>query len=399
MAPASVLCVVGTRPEAIKMAPVVQALRRKSGLSVRLLLTGQHRDLLDQALASFGLRGDLDLDLMRPNQSLSGLVARILEGIDPLLAEAPPGMVLAQGDTSTVMATAIACFHRRIPFGHVEAGLRTGDLQNPFPEEFNRVVAGRAAALNFCPTEGARRALLREGVAAETIHVTGNTVIDALLDVARRAPGSLPGLPPQAMGRNGRLVLMTMHRRESFGRPAEQVLTAVRRLLAAFPDLHLLYPVHPNPNVRDMAHAMLGRHPQVTLTDPLGYPELVAAMQHCALVLTDSGGLQEEAPALGKPVLVLRDVTERPEAVDHGVARLVGTDPDHILAAASELLTSPVAYAAMAKGVSPYGDGKAADRIARLVAGAVRRTAPLPAHSHLMPPPSFPTLADGVPAR
>ena len=399
MPSADVLCVVGTRPEAIKMAPVVQALRRKPGLAVRLLLTGQHRELLDQALATFGLRGDLDLNLMRQNQSLSGLVARILEGLDPLLAEVPPSMVLAQGDTSTVMATAIACFHRRIPFGHVEAGLRTGDLQNPFPEEFNRIVAGRAAVLNFCPTEGARRALLREGVSAETIHVTGNTVIDALLQVAQQAPGSLRGLPPQAAARNGRLVLMTMHRRESFGPPAEQVLTAVRRLLAAFPDLHLLYPVHPNPNVRDMAHAMLGSHSQVTLTDPLGYAELVAAMQHCVLVLTDSGGLQEEAPALGKPVLVLRDATERPEAVELGVARLVGTDPDRIMTAASELLTSPVAYAAMAKGISPYGDGHAADRIARLVASAVRRSTPPPVRRRPLPHIPSPTLGNGAPAR
>lgn len=394
MVRSNVLCVVGTRPEAIKMAPVVQALRRRRGLAVQLLLTGQHRGLLDQALAAFGLHGDLDLDLMRPDQGLSGLVARILDGIDPLLAAAPPAMVLAQGDTTTVMATAIACFHRRVPFGHVEAGLRTGDLQHPFPEEFNRLVASRAAALNFCPTEGARRALLREGIADATIHVTGNTVIDALLDVARRAPASLP-----MTARNGRLVLMTLHRRESFGPPAEQVLGAVRRLLAAFPDLHLLYPVHPNPNVRDLAHRLLGCHPQVTLTEPLGYPELVAAMQRCTLVLTDSGGLQEEAPALGKPVLVLRDVTERPEAVDLGVARLVGTDPDRIIAAATELLTCPAAYAAMAKGVSPYGDGRAADRIARLVAGAVRRAAPPPARPRLRPPIPSPILADGAPAR
>jgi UDP-N-acetylglucosamine 2-epimerase (non-hydrolysing) len=395
--PSTVLCVVGTRPEAIKMAPIVHALRRRRGLAVQLLLTGQHRGLLDQALAAFGLRGDLDLDLMRPNQSLSGLAARILNGLDPLLEQSPPAMVLAQGDTTTVMATAIACFYRRIPFGHVEAGLRTGDMQHPFPEEFNRVVAGRAAALNFAPTEGARRALLREGVAPETVHVTGNTVIDALLDVARRAPAALPGLP-----HSGRLVLMTMHRRESFGPPAEQVLAAVRRLCTAFPDLHVLYPVHPNPNVRDLAHAMLGGHPQVTLTEPLGYPELVAAMRHCTLVLTDSGGLQEEAPALGKPVLVLREVTERPEAIDLGVAKLVGTDPDRILAEASELLGSPAAYAAMAKGVSPYGDGRAAERIAALVTRTVHHAAPaaLPPDDACMPVPliSLPH-ADGAPAR
>ncbi|WP_281177118.1 non-hydrolyzing UDP-N-acetylglucosamine 2-epimerase [Belnapia moabensis] len=382
------LCVVGTRPEAIKMAPVVHALRRRRDLSVRLLLTGQHRGLLDQALEAFGLRGDFDLDLMRPNQGLSSLTARLLTGLDPLLEQDPPAMVLAQGDTTTVMATAVACFHRRIPFGHVEAGLRTGDLQHPFPEEFNRVVAGRAAALNFAPTEGARRALLREGVSPDTIHVTGNTVIDALLEVARQSPAELPKLP-----RSGRLILMTMHRRESFGAPAEQVLAAVSRLCAAFPDLHILYPVHPNPNIRDAAHAAFGDHPQVTLTEPLSYPELVAVMKRCALVLTDSGGLQEEAPALGKPVLVLREVTERPEAVELGVAKLVGTDPDHIVSEVSHLLSEPAAYAAMAKGVSPYGDGQAAERIADLVAATLRPAArasewarvAAPMHSALLP--------------
>ncbi len=250
----------------------------------------------------------------------------------------------------------------------MEAGLRTGDLRRPFPEEFNRVIAGRAAALSFAPTEGARNALLREGVPPGAIHVTGNTVIDALLDVARRLPAEAPpGLP-----RDGRLVLMTMHRRESFGPPAARVLKAVRRLCAAFPDLRVLYPVHPNPNVRKVAHAVLGGHPQVTLAEPLDYPELVAAMRRCALVLTDSGGLQEEAPALGKPVLVLRETTERPEAVELGAAKLVGTDPARVVTEVSRLLTEPGAYAAMAKGVSPYGDGRAAERIAALVAAAVR---------------------------
>ncbi|WP_240757070.1 non-hydrolyzing UDP-N-acetylglucosamine 2-epimerase [Roseicella aquatilis] len=386
MHPSTVLCVIGTRPEAIKMAPVVQALRCRHGLAVRLLLTGQHRELLDQALADFGLRADLDLDLMRPDQGLSGLAARILDGMDPLLERAPPAMVLAQGDTTTVMATAIACFHRRIPFGHVEAGLRTGDLRNPFPEEFNRVVAGRVATLNFCPTEGARQALLREGVAPASIHVTGNTVIDALLDVARRAPATLPGLPER-----GRLVLLTLHRRESFGMPARRVLAAVRRLLAAVPDLHLLCPVHPNPRLRGLVHAALGGHPQVTLAEPLGYAALVAALRRCTLVLTDSGGLQEEAPALGKPVLVLREATERPEAVALGVARLVGTDPGRILAAATELLTCPDAYAAMARGVSPYGDGLAAERIATLVARAVRPPRPV-APAPRQPPARVPIL-------
>jgi UDP-N-acetylglucosamine 2-epimerase (non-hydrolysing) len=367
----AVLLVVGTRPEAIKMAPVVQALRRRGRLASRLLLTGQHRDLLDGALADFGLRGDLDLGVMRPGQSLSGLTARILERLDPVLAAEAPAMVLAQGDTTTVMATAIACFHRRIPFGHVEAGLRTGDPANPFPEEFNRLVATRAAALHFAPTEGARQALIGEGVAPGCIHLTGNTVIDALLDMASRLPPSSPR--PDA----GPLVLMTLHRRESFGGGAERVLAAVRRLCTAFPGLRFLYPVHPNPEVRSLAHRMLGDLGGVTLARPLPYPDLVAAMARCTLVLTDSGGLQEEAPALGKPVLVTREVTERPEAVALGVARLVGTDPDRIVAEVSRLLTDPAAYAAMSAGGSPYGDGHAAERIA----GIVERTLLGPATS------------------
>jgi UDP-N-acetylglucosamine 2-epimerase (non-hydrolysing) len=361
--PPMVLCVLGTRPEAIKMAPVVAALRRSGHLNARVLLTGQHRQLLDRALLTFGIKGDADLDVMRPDQTLSGLSARILEAMDPLLARDPPALVLAQGDTTTVMATATACFHRNIPFGHVEAGLRTGDLRYPFPEEFNRIVAGRVAALNFAPTEGARRALLAEGIPASTIHVTGNTVIDALLDVARGV-----GEPALPLPETGRLMLMTMHRRENFGEPAAGVLAAVRDLCAAFPDLTVVYPVHPNPNVRGPAEAALGAHPQVRLTEPLDYEALVAVMRRATLVLTDSGGLQEEAPALGKPVLVLRSETERPEAVDLGVAKLIGTDRARVVEEVSRLLTDAAAYAAMAKGVSPYGDGHAAERIAAIVA-------------------------------
>jgi UDP-N-acetylglucosamine 2-epimerase (non-hydrolysing) len=366
----TILCVIGTRPEAIKMAPVVAALRRRAGLRPRVLLTGQHRHLLDQSLATFGIRGDADLDVMRPNQTLSGLTARILEALDPVLEQDPPALVLAQGDTTTVMAASIACFHRNVPFGHVEAGLRTGDLRYPFPEEFNRIVAGRVAALNFAPTEGARQALLREGIAESTIHVTGNTVIDALLEVAGRS--AAPSVP---LPEGGRLMLMTMHRRENFGAPAGAVLEAVRDLCAAFPDLTVLYPVHPNPNVRNPAEAALGGHPQVRLTDPLNYEDLVAALKRATLVLTDSGGLQEEAPALGKPVLVLRNETERPEAVTLGVARLIGTDRARVVAEVSRLLTDPAAYEEMAKGVSPYGDGRAAERIAALVARHVGLTA------------------------
>ena len=359
----TVLCVIGTRPEAIKMAPVVGALRRVPDLRVRVLLTAQHRSLLDQALAVFDIRADTDFDIMRPNQTLSGLTIRVLRALDPLLKRHPPALVLAQGDTTTVMATAIACFHRHVPFGHVEAGLRTGNLHYPFPEEFNRIVASRVAVLNFAPTEGARQALLREAVSDATIHVTGNTVIDALLDVASRNTGELVPLPP-----GGRLILLTMHRRENFGAPAAAVLAAVRDLCATFPELRVVYPVHPNPNIHNAAHRALGSHPQVHLTKPLDYPRLVAAMRQATIVLTDSGGLQEEAPALGKPVLVLRDETERPEAVSLGVAKLIGTDHARVVAEVTRLLTDATAYAEMARGVSPYGDGHAAERIAMHIA-------------------------------
>jgi UDP-N-acetylglucosamine 2-epimerase (non-hydrolysing) len=360
-----VLCVIGTRPEAIKMAPVVQALRKRRDLSVRLLLTGQHSDLLHQALATFGLSGDIDLDVMRRDQSLSGLTSRILEAMDPLLLSEAPSIVLAQGDTTTVMGTAIACFHRQIPFGHVEAGLRTGNILYPFPEEFNRIVASRAACLNFAPTEGARQALLRENVPSETIYVTGNTVIDALFAVSARMEGG------KLATQRDPCILMTMHRRENFGAPAKEIFEAVKALCSIFPRLHFIYPVHPNPKVFDLAHAMLGGNRQVRLTAPLSYHDLVRSMSEATLVLTDSGGLQEEAPALGKPVLVLRNETERPEAVELGVAKLVGTQRDTIVTEVSRLLTDHQAYRAMAKGCSPYGDGRAAERIATLVSAKV----------------------------
>lgn len=365
----TVLCVIGTRPEAIKMAPVVTALRRMPDLHVRVLITGQHRSMLDQALAVFDIRADTDFDVMRPNQSLSGLTTRVLRALDPMLKREPPALVLAQGDTTTVMATAIACFHRHVPFGHVEAGLRTGNLDYPFPEEFNRIVASRVAALNFAPTEGARQALLREAVRESTIHVTGNTVIDALFEVASRTAAEFVQLPP-----GGKLMLLTMHRRENFGAPAGAVLAAIRDLCATFSDLRVVYPVHPNPNVRNAAHRALGSHPQVQLTDPLDYPALVAAMRQATIVLTDSGGLQEEAPALGKPVLVLRNETERPEAVSLGVAKLIGTDQARVVAEVSRLLTDEAAYADMARGVSPYGDGHAAERIAMHIGSFLEMT-------------------------
>jgi UDP-N-acetylglucosamine 2-epimerase (non-hydrolysing) len=357
--PRTVLCVVGTRPEAVKMAPVVQELRRRPWARVRVLATAQHREMLDQVLGLFAIAPDRDLDLMRPNQTLAALTARLLGALDEALEQERPWAVLAQGDTTTVLATALACFYRRITFGHVEAGLRTGDLAYPFPEEMNRSVAGRLASVHFAPTASARENLLREGVAPGCIHVTGNTVIDALLQVAAREAPPPEGAPPGA-----RLLLVTAHRRENFGAPLAEICRALLTLVERNPDVHVLYPVHLNPNVSEPVRAALGGHPRVTLCPPLDYLPFVAAMKRSTLILSDSGGVQEEAPALGKPVLVLRAETERPEAVAEGVVKLVGTDHDAIVGAAQRLLDDADAYRAMARGVSPYGDGHAAGRIA-----------------------------------
>lgn len=356
-APHRILVVVGTRPEAVKLAPVVHALKAAPWARTRVLATAQHRQLLDQIHAFFGITPDRDLDAMRPGQGLADLTARLLAGIDPVLGDERPDLVLAQGDTTTVMVAALACFYRRIPFGHVEAGLRTGDVHNPFPEELNRVLVGRMAALHFAPTDGSRQNLLREGTPPATVHVTGNTVIDALLWAADRVDAARFAPPP-----GKRLALVTAHRRENFGAPFEQVCLALRDL-ADRGDLQLLYPVHPNPNVRDVAHRVLGGHPAIRLVEPLDYPDMVAAMRACALILTDSGGVQEEAPSLGKPVLVLRTTTERPEGVAAGAARLVGTDRAAIVREAARLLDEPAAYAAMASVQNPYGDGCASERI------------------------------------
>ena len=361
-----VVCVIGTRPEAIKMAPVVAALRRSGWAEARVLLTGQHRELADSALAFFGIRPDVDLDLMRPGQTPADLAARTLVALDAALAREAPAAVLAQGDTTTVLATALACFYARVPFGHVEAGLRTGRLDAPFPEEGHRAVAGRLASVHFAPTASARDNLLREGVDPATVHVTGNTVIDALLEAARLAPGFDDGRPP-----GGRLLLVTAHRRDSFGAPLRRVCRAVATLHDRFPDVGVLWPVHPNPSVRPVVEAALGGLPRVRLCGPLPYGAFVAALSGSDLVLTDSGGVQEEAPALGKPVLVLRSESERPEAVAAGVARLVGTDPHAIVREASRLLTDPAAYRVMARGASPYGDGRAAPRVVDALARAL----------------------------
>jgi len=353
-----ILAVVGTRPEAIKMAPVIRALQAAPWAEVRVLATAQHRQMLDQVLDAFGIVADIDLDIMAPGQALPELTSRLLSRLDEVFARERPDAVLIQGDTTTVMTAAMAAFYRRIDVGHVEAGLRTGDLHNPFPEEMNRIVAGRLSRWHFAPTEGSRDNLLREGFDPVSVHVTGNTVIDALLEVVQRDT-PLPVEVPE--GR--RMVLVTAHRRENFGAPFREVCLAIRDLADRHDDVHFVYPVHPNPNVSGPAREILDGHDRITLCPPMDYLPFVAAMKHAHLVLTDSGGVQEEAPALGKPVLVMRRETERPEAVEAGVVKLVGPVREAIVAEVSRLLDDPDAHAGMAKGVSPYGDGHAAARI------------------------------------
>ncbi len=352
-----VLCVAGTRPEAIKMAPVILALKKYPDIECRVLATAQHRNLMDQVLRIFEIEPDMDLDIMRPNQALTTLTARLLLDLDDLLQTEKPDVVLAQGDTTTVMTVALACFYHKIPFGHVEAGLRTGDIANPFPEEMNRVVTARLTRWHFAPTASARQNLLNEGIADSDIFMTGNTVIDALLSVGGENP------LPFKLDLSKRLILMTAHRRENFGEPFKEICRAVLSLVEQNQDIQVVYPIHPNPNVHDVAYQVLGDHPRITLCESLDYFQFVEVMKHAYLILSDSGGIQEEAPALGKPVLVLRRETERPEAVREGVVQLVGSDFDQIVSTAQHLLDDKAAYKQMARRVSPYGDGKAADRI------------------------------------
>ena len=357
-----VICVVGTRPEAIKMSPVILALKREKWACVRVLATAQHRHMLDQVLKFFGIVPDIDLDIMSPNQKLTTLTAKLLLSLDNVLQAEIPDVVLAQGDTTTVMTVALACFYHHIPFGHVEAGLRTWDLQNPFPEEVNRVIAGRLAHWHFAPTENSRQNLLNEGVDNSQIFVTGNTVIDALLMTASKDfELDIP------LDSTKRLVLVTAHRRENFGQPFLNICRALRTLAERNPAIQILYPVHPNPNVKDLALDLLSNIGNIILCEPLDYAPFIAAMKCAYLIISDSGGVQEEAPALGKPVLVLRDETERPEAVEMGVVKLVGSNHNCIVNAAQLLLDDPEAYKTMAKGVSPYGDGNASERIVSVI--------------------------------
>ncbi len=365
--PMRIVTVFGTRPEAIKMAPIIRRLAAAQGVTSLVCVTAQHRQMLDQVLDLFAIRPDRDLDLMRDGQGLTYITTGVLERMGGLYAEWRPDRVLVQGDTTTTFAAALAAFYAKVPVGHVEAGLRTGNVRSPWPEEINRRLTTGLADLHFPPTEQARANLLREGVEPGRIVVTGNTVIDALLDAVAildanpaRAAAIDRELPRTVPGR--RLILVTGHRRENFDGGLERVARGLLRL-AARGDVEIVYPVHLNPNVRSVAETILGAHPAIHLIAPLDYLPFVHLMRRSDLIITDSGGVQEEAPSLGKPVLVTRDTTERPEAVQAGTVELVGTDPDRLVARAARLLDDPAAYEAMSVAHNPYGDGHAAARI------------------------------------
>lgn len=360
---ARVCITLGTRPEAIKMAPVIQMFQRSPTFELQVILTGQHREMVEQVMHLFELKADRDLQIMQPGQSLSDITCRSLQGLEALFKQIHPKLVLVQGDTTTAFAAALAAFYQKILVGHVEAGLRTDDLLNPYPEEVNRRLISQLSQLNFAPTTRAKENLQRSGVVGK-IYQTGNTVIDALLLVAKQQPEChVKGLDWERY----RTLLATVHRRENWGEPLHLIAQGFLKILDKFPDTALLLPLHRNPVVREPLTALLGNHPRVFLTEPLNYRELVGAMQRSYLLLTDSGGLQEEAPSLGKPVLVLRETTERPEAIAAGTAKLVGTDSERIVAAASQLLSDPVAYQTMATAINPFGDGRAAERIYQIV--------------------------------
>lgn len=371
-----VMSVFGTRPEAIKMAPVVLGLDQAEGIESLVCVTAQHRQMLDQVLDLFEISPDFDLDLMSPGQDLYDITAKSLLGLRGILRQAEPELVLVHGDTTTCFAAALSAFYENIPVGHVEAGLRTGNLRAPFPEEANRSLVGRLATHHFAPTQSARQNLLREGVDDQSILVTGNTVIDALLMV-RDKVAQIPSahwqerlgehLYDRITDQKRKLILITGHRRENFGQGFIDLCNAIRELAQNHPDWDLVYPVHLNPNVQKPVYEILDGINNIYLIEPQDYAPFVWLMDQCDLILTDSGGIQEEGPALGKPVLVMRDVTERPEAVDAGTVRLVGTKPEMITANVEELLTNSSIYNAMSKAHNPYGDGKAVSRILALL--------------------------------
>jgi UDP-N-acetylglucosamine 2-epimerase (non-hydrolysing) len=366
-----ILVTFGTRPEAIKMFPVVQALREADRFDVRVAVTAQHREMLDQVLSIAGIEPDIDLNLMQPGQSLDELSARIITRFGETLDQEQPDRVLVHGDTLTTMMATLACYFRRIPVGHVEAGLRSGDIYAPWPEEVNRKVTGAVADLHFAPTENAAAALRAENVPQASIHVTGNTVIDALLAARAKVdaePELAPALQPLKQRFAGkRIIAVTAHRRENFGEGMQQIAGALKQL-AERDDIAIIYPMHPNPNVVSVMRPALSEIDNIALIEPLDYLGFVAMMEASDIVLTDSGGIQEEAPSLGKPVLVMRDTTERPEGVEAGTALLVGADKQTITGEVTRLLDQPAAYEAMAKAHNPYGDGQASRRIAEIIA-------------------------------
>lgn len=370
--PLRILAVYGTRPEAVKLAPVIRVFRETHGVEIYSCVTAQHREMLDQVLDIFNLRPEIDLNLMKPDQTLAEISSSVIASLDPILVRLKPDWVIVQGDTTTVMAAAICAAYRQIKVGHVEAGLRTGDKRQPFPEEINRRLASVIADLHFAPTEHSRQNLLREGILDRDIHVTGNPGIDALQWIIQRPqPDEVSRLINELQIRPAgpnRMVLITAHRRENFGQPLEYICTAISRLADHYQGkVRFVYPVHLNPHVQGPVYRMLQGNQNITLLPPLDYLPLIHLMKYADLILTDSGGIQEEAPGLGKPVLVLREVTERPEGVANGVLKLVGTDTDRIYTEARILLDDDVAYKKMAKSVNPFGDGHAAERIRDII--------------------------------
>ena len=379
MKPVTVMTIFGTRPEAIKMAPLALELQKRPDIRALCCVTAQHREMLDSVLEIFKLKPDYDLNIMQPRQTLSTITSKCLLGMDDVLNEAKPDLVLVHGDTSTTFAGALAAFYHQIPVGHVEAGLRTYDKWSPFPEEMNRKMVGAIADLHFCPTVTNRDNLARENI-TNGVFLTGNTVIDALQTTVVKDFTFAEDVLNDLDYENRKVILVTCHRRENYGQPMTNIMTALRRIADAFPEVELVYPVHLSPVVQEAAHKYLDNHPRIHLIAPLAVDEMHNLMARCYLVMTDSGGLQEEAPALGKPVLVLRKETERPEAVEAGTVKLAGVEEETIFSMASELLTDSTAYHAMAHAVNPYGDGHACRRIADAIEWhfGLRQEAPAP---------------------
>jgi UDP-N-acetylglucosamine 2-epimerase (non-hydrolysing) len=362
--------IFGTRPEAIKLCPLILAFEKHPEFDAHVCVTGQHREMLDQVLEVFDINPDVDLALMQPNQTLGGLTSRAIAAIDAYLDQYRPDMVIIQGDTTTAFCAALCAFYHRIPVGHVEAGLRTWNKYSPFPEEINRVLATRIADLHFAPTNTSRENLIKEGISPDTIFVTGNTVIDALHLAVKKVetnPPVIPGVPIEIMANGRPMVLITGHRRENFGDGFQNICRAVSSLADKFPSTWFVYPVHLNPNVLEPVYSLLGNKQNIHLIEPLSYLPFVALMNRASVILTDSGGVQEEAPSLGKPVLVMRNTTERPEAVEMGTVKLVGAEEKAIIREVTTLMTDQESFDAMANAVNPYGDGKACQRIVDII--------------------------------